>query len=98
MNDRLHQHEHKLVHEENLQFKAAARRNKLLGLWAAGELGLGGDVAEAYAKTVVASDMKEPGEEDVFRKVQGDFRAKGLAVGDDVIRKKMAEFNHQVRG
>jgi len=91
MSDRHTKNEHKWAHDENLQFKVVARRNKLLGLWAAGVLGLGGDEAETYAKSVVASDMKEPGEEDVFRKVAGDFAAKGVAVSGDAIRQKMAE-------
>jgi hypothetical protein len=97
MEDRHNKHEHKWAFDEEVRFKATVRRNKLLGQWAAAELGLTGDEAEDYAKSVVASDMKEPGEEDVFRKVQGDFKAKGVAVGDEALRKKMHELTHQVR-
>jgi len=63
-----------------------------LGLWAAEKLGLSGDEAEAYAKEVIVADLAEQGEEDVFRKVRGDFDAKGLDVSDHQIRRNMAEF------
>jgi len=89
--------EHKWAMNEEMAFKAAVRRNKLLGLWAAGELGLTGDEAEAYAKTVVTSDLKEPGEEDVFRKVTADFAAKGLAITEATLRQKMHALTVQVR-
>ncbi|GAA0586874.1 DUF1476 domain-containing protein [Rhizomicrobium electricum] len=97
MSESHNKHEHKWAFDEEVRFKATVRRNKLLGLWAAAELGLSGPEAEDYAKSVVASDMKEPGEEDVFRKVQGDFRARGVAVADEVLRKKMHEYSAQVR-
>jgi hypothetical protein len=72
-----------------MQFKIMARRNKLLGLWAAGEMGLSGDKADAYAKAVVAADFEEPGDEDVFRKVRADLdKAK---FSDHAIRHKMAD-------
>lgn len=96
MSDHHNKHEHKWALSEEQQFKATVRRNKLLGLWAAEALGLTGEAAEAYAKTVVASDMKEPGEEDVFRKVRGDFAAQAVAIADEVLRKKMHELTHQV--
>lgn len=73
------------------QFKAEARRNKLLGIWAAELLGLVGDEAKAYAAEVVAADFEEAGDEDVFRKISGDLKAKNIAVGEDVIRQKMAQ-------
>ncbi|GAA0550999.1 hypothetical protein FHS83_001310 [Rhizomicrobium palustre] len=88
-------HEDKWALDEDQRFKATARRNKLLGLWAAELLGLAGDEAAAYAKTVVASDFAEPGEEDVFRKVKKDLADKGVA--DDVIRRKMAELTVTAR-
>lgn len=91
MSDRQNKHEDKWALDEHLRFKAEARRNKLLGQWAAVQLGLTGDEADAYAKAVVSSDFKEPGEEDVFRKVNGDFRAKGVAITDDDVRRKMNE-------
>jgi len=80
--------EKKFVHDEELRFKATARRNKLLGSWAAEKLG---ESAESYAKEVVASDFEEPGEEDVFRKVRKDFDAKGINASDDEIRQIMGE-------
>lgn len=83
--------ENKFAHDEELRFKATARRNKLLGLWAAEKFGLSGDDAEAYAKEVVKSDFEEPGDEDVFRKVRGDFDAKGVEQTDHQIRRTMDE-------
>jgi hypothetical protein len=97
MSDHKKKHEDKWALDEQMQFKAVARRNKLLGLWAAAELGLTGEEANTYAKSVVASDFQEAGEEDVFRKVNGDLKAKGLAIGEDVIRKKMAELTLAAR-
>ena len=87
MSDHHHKHEHKWALDEEQAFKATVRRNKLLGIWAADLLGLTGDEADAYAKAVVASDFKEPGEEDVFRKVRDDFRANGIDVSDDAIHR-----------
>ena len=83
--------EKKFVHDSELQFKVAARRNKLLGLWAASLMGLSGDAAQTYAKEVVAADLKEAGDEDVFRKIRGDFDVKGVAQSDHQIRRTMAE-------
>jgi len=83
--------EKKFAHDEELQFKANARRNKLLGLWAAEKLGLTGDAAAAYAKDVVMSDFEEAGDHDVFRKIRQDFDAKGVTQSDHQIRKAMDE-------
>ena len=83
--------ESKWAHDEELRFKVYARRNKLLGLWAAGEMGMAGAPADAYAKDVVASDFEKPGEEDVFEKVRRDFDAKGTAISDHMLRRKMEE-------
>lgn len=83
--------EKKFAHDETLRFKAMARRNKLLGLWAAEKLGKTGDEAEAYAKEVVLSDFEEPGDEDVYRKVQGDFEAAGVDQSEHQIRRTMAD-------
>jgi len=83
--------EGKFAHDQELQFKAEARRNKLLGLWAAEQMGLSGDEAEAYAKEVIKADFEEPGDEDVFRKVRGDFDAKGIEQSDHQIRRTMEE-------
>ena len=84
--------EKKFAHDEELLFKAKARRNKLAGLWAAEKLGLTGAAAEAYAKEVVMSDFEEPGDDDVFRKVRKDFDAKSVAQSDHQIRRTMEEF------
>lgn len=83
--------EKKFAHDEELRFKAGARRNKLLGLWAAEKLGKTGDEAEAYARTVVAADFEEAGDDDVFRKVRKDFDAAGLDQSDHQIRRTMDE-------
>ena len=68
-----------------------ARRNKMLGLWAAGQLGKTGPDAEAYAKSVILADFEEAGDDDVLRKVKGDFAAAGLAIGEQQIRVAMDE-------
>ncbi|MEJ8475482.1 DUF1476 domain-containing protein [Roseibium algae] len=87
--------ESKFAHDEELKFKATARRNKLLGLWAAEKMGVeAGDAAEAYAKEVVRSDFEEPGDEDVFRKIRGDFDAKSVEQSDHQIRRTMDELMH----
>jgi hypothetical protein len=83
--------EKQFAHDEELKFKAMARRNKMLGLWAAEKLGLSGAEAEAYAKEVVMSDFEEAGDHDVFRKVRKDFDAKGVAQSDHQIRRHMDE-------
>ena len=83
--------EKKFAHDEELRFKANARRNKLLGLWAAEKLGKAGADAEAYAKTVVMSDFEEAGDDDVFRKVRKDFAAGGVTQSDHQIRRTMDE-------
>jgi len=84
--------ENKFAHDAELKFKAEARRNKLLGVWAAGMMGLEGDAAEAYAKEVVKADFEEAGDEDVFRKIRGDFDAKNVEQSDHQIRRTMDEF------
>ncbi len=83
--------EKKFAHDEELKFKAEARRDKLLGIWAAGKLGISGAAAEAYAKEVVAADFDEPGDADVFRKLRKDFDAKNIAISDAEIRRTMDE-------
>lgn len=87
--------EKKFAHDEELLFKATARRNKLLGLWAAEKLGLSGDQATEYAKSVVIADFEEVGDEDVFRKVRGDFDAAKVAQSDHQIRRAMDELMAQ---
>jgi hypothetical protein len=81
--------ENKFAHDEALRFKATARRNKLLGLWAAEKLGLTGTEAEAYAKTVVMADFEEAGDDDVVRKVMTDLAAASPAIGEADIRTTM---------
>jgi hypothetical protein len=81
--------------DEELRFKANARRNKLLGHWAADKLGLKGDEAEAYAKAVVMADFEEAGDHDVLRKVQQDFQAKGVELSEHQIRRTMDEMMNQ---
>ena len=83
--------EKKFAHDEELRFKAMARRNRLLGEWAAEKLGLSGDEAAAYAKTVVMADFEEVGDEDVFRKVRADFDAAKVEQSDHQIRRTMDE-------
>ena len=83
--------EKKFAMDADQRFKAEARRNRLLGLWAAEKLGISGDAATAYAKEVVASDFEESGDADVVRKVLGDLTAKGVAVTEPELRVKMDE-------
>ena len=87
LDDRGDAYERKFAHDAELKFKAEARRNKLLGLWAADILGKSGADADEYAKEVVRSDFEEAGDEDVFRKVRGDLPEK---VSDDEIRQQMS--------
>jgi hypothetical protein len=83
--------ERQFAHDEELKFKAEARRNKLLGLWAAEKLGKSGADADAYAKEVVAADFEEAGDGDVLRKVLGDLTAKGTGVTEADVRAKMSD-------
>ena len=87
--DRERDFEKRFQHDEELRFKANARRNKMLGLWAAEKLGMSGAEAEAYAKEVVMSDFEEPGADDVLRKVLSDFEAKGVDMGTARLRHEM---------
>lgn len=80
--------ESKFAHDAEMQFKAEARRNKLLGLWAAELMGKTGEAAEAYAKDVIKADFEEAGDEDVFRKVSGDL---GARADEATVRAKMIE-------
>jgi hypothetical protein len=87
--DRKKGFEEKFRHDQELQFKVTARRNKLLGLWAAEKMGLTGEAAESYAKEVVAADFEKPGEEDVVDKLKADFAAKNVAVTDAQLRDEL---------
>lgn len=93
--DREQGFERKFALDEEQRFKANARRNKLLGLWAAEKLGKTGDDAEAYAKEVVAADFLEAGDDDVLRKVKADFDAAGVAQSEHQIRRTMDELMAQ---
>ncbi|HAY05465.1 MAG TPA: DUF1476 domain-containing protein [Hyphomonas sp.] len=88
--DRERAEEARYALDQETQFRVTNRRNKLLGLWAAGLMGVSGDAAETYAKTVVQSDLEEPGDDDVFRKVKGDLDKAGIAKSDLEIREEMA--------
>jgi hypothetical protein len=83
--------EKKYAVDEEQKFKAMARRNRLLGLWVAEQLGITGDAATAYAKEVVAADFEQPGDNDVVHKVMRDLTAKGIAITEPQLRVKMDE-------
>jgi hypothetical protein len=87
--DRRKGFESKWAHDADMQFRIMNRRNKLLGQWAAGELGLSGDKAEAYVKAVIVSDLEEAGDEDVFRKVRADLDK--MKYSDHAIRRQMVD-------
>ncbi len=89
--------EAKFQKDQELQFKVTARRNKLLGLWVAQQLGLEGGDAEAYAKEVVASDFEEPGDDDVLRKVMHDIEAKNIALTERSVRTEMVRLMDQAK-
>jgi hypothetical protein len=83
--------EGKFAHDEELKFRIEARRNRLLGLWAAKLLGLPEAEHDVYARSIIAADLAEPGEEDVFRKLRADFTANGVDIADSTIRTAMDE-------
>jgi hypothetical protein len=89
--DREKAEESRYARTQESEFKAVARRNKLVGAWAAGLMGLTGEEADAYAKTVVVADFEEAGDEDVFRKLRADLDKAGVEVSDHVIRREMSE-------
>jgi hypothetical protein len=93
--DRRDAFEKKFAHDEELRFKATARRNKRFGLWAAEQLGKTGAEAEAYAKSVVVADFQEAGDEDVLRKVRDDLQAAGKAPPDPVLRRTLDDLMAQ---
>ena len=87
--DRESAFENKFAHDEELQFKISARRNKLVGMWAAGLMGLTTEEADAYAKSVVQADFEESGDEDVVRKLLGDLTSAGIEADDQMVRAAM---------
>jgi hypothetical protein len=96
LTDREKAFENKFAHDEELKFKAYARRNKKLGLWAADKLGLTGEDADRYAADVIRSDFDEPGDDDVFRKVMHDFEKNAVDVDAAVLRKTMDDMLQNV--
>jgi len=90
--------EKKFAHDAELRFKAEARRNRLVGTWAAGLLGKRGADADAYVRSVIEADFEQPGEEDVFRKLRRDFDAAKVAVSDHQIRRTMDEMMQRAIG
>jgi len=88
--DRKSAFENKFKHDQEVQFKVNARRNKLVGLWAAEKLGKTGPDADAYAKEVVASDFEKAGDDDVIEKLEADLKGKGVSVAD--IKAELAHF------
>jgi hypothetical protein len=96
--DREKAYEKKFAHDAELKFKASARRNKLLGVWAAEKMGLTGEDVENYAKSVVLADLEEPGDEDVFRKIRGDFDEASIEQSDHQIRRTMDELMDKAVG
>jgi Uncharacterized conserved protein len=89
--------ESKFALDQEQEFRATARRNKLLGLWAAEKMGLSDDSAEKYAAAVVKADFEQPGEEDVYRKIAQDLQGAGIEVSDSEIRRKMDELSSVAR-
>ena len=89
--DRRNAFEKQFAHDEDLRFKATARRNKLFGLWVAERLGKSGEEAEAYAKSVVLADFEEAGDGDVLRKVRQDLEGAGKSTGDAELQAKLTE-------
>ena len=90
--EREDKYEKKFAHDAELKFRAEARRNKLLGAWAAGLLGKKGADADAYIREVIKADLEEVGDEDVFRKIRKDFDDAGIEQSDHQIRRHMDEF------
>ncbi|MGO1121007.1 DUF1476 domain-containing protein [Rhodovibrionaceae bacterium A322] len=89
--DRQKAFEDKYHHDQELQFKVEVRRDKLFGLWVAEQMGISGEAAEEYAKTVVIADLEEVGSDDVLRKVSADVKEKNLDISDHRLEKKLAE-------
>lgn len=90
--DREKAYEKKFALDQDLKFRAEARRNKMLAEWAAAKLGIMGDALEDYVKAVRRADLEEKGDDDVFRKIRKDFDEKGVPIQDSEIRQAMSEF------
>ena len=89
LDDREKAFESKYAHEEKVDFTVEARCSKLYGLWAAAQLGIDGDAADIYAKSVVDANLEEPGFDDVLRKVQADFDEKSIEVSDQIMKAEL---------
>ena len=97
LDDRQKAHLNKHRQDEEKDFRVTARRNKLLGLWAAEKLGLADDTANDYAKEVINADFEEPGDEDVIRKIMADFTAKNVAVTEETVRAEITRLHAVAR-
>jgi hypothetical protein len=95
--DREKGYEAKYQHDQEMLFKITARRNRLLGMWAADRMGMIGAAAESYAKDVIVSDFEEQGDADVVRKVLGDLTAKGIDIDEKGLRKEMDRLGEEAR-
>jgi hypothetical protein len=93
--ERENAYEAKFAHDEELRFRAKARRDKAVGSWAAAQLGLSGVAAEDYARDILRTDFNQPGDRNLIEKVLGDFRAKGVALDEPALKKKLVEFTAQ---
>ena len=87
--DREQAFENKFKYDQDLQFKIASRRARLIGLWAAEHLGITGDKADAYARELISADLDEPGHADILRKLQEDFKNKGIDISEHRITKEL---------
>jgi hypothetical protein len=95
--DRENAFENKFAHDEEMMFRVTARRNKLVGLWAAAKMGLTAEETDAYAKSVVQADFEEVGDEDVVRKLMGDLTGAGVETNDEEIRQALADQTVEAR-
>jgi hypothetical protein len=95
--DRERAFENKFAHDEEMAFRITARRNKLLGIWAAGKMGLTPEETDAYSKSVVQADFEEGGDHDVVRKLLGDLTAAGVETTDDEVHQALADMTVEAR-
>ena len=91
-------HENKFAHDSEIQFKVQARRNKLLGLWAAGKMDLSVDEAETYAKNMVVEGLREAGDENIISKLASSFSEHGLEITEAAIHTRLGELMVKARG
>jgi hypothetical protein len=89
--------EGKFALDEETKFKVQARRDKLLGLWAAGQMGLAGEAAEAFAREMIKADLAEPGDADLLRAVKQAFAGKGVAITDQQIEERLRHYQDEAR-